>query len=55
MRDGRLAVFKMGMKIRVTEEEVLRVEATWNQELQSNRQAWNEKMAERRQVSDDQA
>lgn len=48
MRAGQMAVFRMGGKIRVSESEVDRLEASWQQELDASRQAWNEKMAERK-------
>lgn len=48
MREGELAVFRMGVKIRVAEAEVARMEAQWQSELDASRQAWNAKVAERK-------
>jgi excisionase family DNA binding protein len=53
MKDGRLATFRMGNRIRVLAEEVERIENGWRQELDANRQAWNQQISERRKAMEE--
>lgn len=45
---GELRPVYIGRVLRIEASEVDRIEAVWREKLDASRQAWNEKMAERK-------
>lgn len=48
--DGRLAAFRQGQRLMVTADEVAKIESEWAAQLDASRQAWNQRMAERKSI-----